>query len=135
LTLIHLTNIIYYFTYNVYLNDQNSPFCAIAHTTIIYISRIPPWIMIAFSLDKLQGGAEKVSVKLLSINCQKVYIALHLEGVIYHSDRTFNSLSNDIKTRYYLLILAEIFKMILKQHAIKTSYSARSQNLKIDRVL
>ena len=53
LTLIHLTNIIYYFIYNVYLNDQNSPFCAIAHTTIIYISGIPPWIMIAFSLDKL----------------------------------------------------------------------------------
>ena len=53
LTLIHLTNIIYYFTYNVYLNDQNTPFCALAHTTIIYISGIPPWIMIAFSVDKL----------------------------------------------------------------------------------
>ena len=53
LTLIHLTNIIYYFKNNAYLMDQNGPFCTMVHTGVIYLSSIPPFIMIAFSLDKL----------------------------------------------------------------------------------
>ena len=33
--------------------DLNTPFCKIIHTVVVYISAIPPWIMIAFSIDKL----------------------------------------------------------------------------------
>ena len=52
-SIIQLINIVYYFPYNAYLMDLNDVFCKIAHMNVILISSIPPYIMVAFSLDKL----------------------------------------------------------------------------------
>ena len=53
LTLIQLVNIVYIFTNNSYLMDLNTAYCKISHTAVILVSAIPPFIMIAFSVDKL----------------------------------------------------------------------------------
>ena len=44
---------IYLLAYNAYLMDQSDLFCKIAHINLILIHAIPPYMMIALSVDKL----------------------------------------------------------------------------------
>ena len=53
LAIFQLINIVYYFPYNAYLVDLNETFCKIADESVVLVSGIPPFIMIAFSVDKL----------------------------------------------------------------------------------
>ena len=53
LAIIQFINLIYYFPYNTYLMNLSDTFCKIVHTGIILINAIPPFIMVAFSVDKL----------------------------------------------------------------------------------
>ena len=53
LSIIQLINIIYYFPNNDFLFNLNDTSCKIVHIGIILLSGIPPFIMAAFSVDKL----------------------------------------------------------------------------------
>jgi hypothetical protein len=53
LAIFQFINIVYYFPYNAYLVDLSEAFCKIADASVNLVSAIPPFIMIAFSVDKL----------------------------------------------------------------------------------
>lgn len=52
-TLIQLIDDIRYLRYNVNLSNQIEVFCKLLYTNGMLLTSIPPWIMVAFSLDKL----------------------------------------------------------------------------------
>jgi hypothetical protein len=53
LSIIQLINSVFYFQYNAYLMDLNDVFCKISSYATVLVSAIPPYIMVAFSIDKI----------------------------------------------------------------------------------
>ena len=53
LTLFELISDIFYLRYNVYLYNESFVFCKISYSVSIFLNSIQPWIMVAFSIDKL----------------------------------------------------------------------------------
>ena len=54
-TLIRLITDIYSLAYNIYLPDQSDALCKFTYSVVTYLGSIQPWIMVAFSVDKLLG--------------------------------------------------------------------------------
>ena len=54
-TFIQLITDIYNLAYDIYLPDQNNPLCKLVFSSFVYLNSIQPWIMVAFSVDKLLG--------------------------------------------------------------------------------
>ena len=53
LSIVQLINSVFYFQYNAYLMDLNDVFCKISSYVTVLVSAIPPFIMVAFSIDKI----------------------------------------------------------------------------------
>ena len=53
LTLFQLINDIFYLTSNDYLINKSEAYCKLIYITATLLSSIQPWIMVAFSVDKL----------------------------------------------------------------------------------
>ena len=53
LTLIIFISDVYNLAYNINLPDLNTPLCKFIYSLGVYLNSIQPWIMVAFSVDKL----------------------------------------------------------------------------------
>ena len=53
LSIIRLINIIYFLPYNAYLMDLNEAYCKVESYAEVLVSAIQPYIMVAFSIDKI----------------------------------------------------------------------------------